>query len=337
MKGSGKTILVENSIRNFTSLPFDDGIYWLTIGQLNEDMLEQDLQSKIEILHESVNFFHKKTIAKHDKLDNLIFNLKYHFKEFPKSLIILDDVQSKKIFKFFQFEIPIVVTTPDKGVVPMELNRVKYVSTQIDNNGNILDMEESMALLKKCLPKINDDYLSRSVHLPNIMRSINGIPYFIPLVANYMTPFIGNYSNFNELYFNKLETIWEHLCFSIPTNIIDCATLLLEKSLNNIDPTLVDFFYDFAIFPEQVSFAVLEKLSGNDTIKTAENLTKLYQKSLVQFHPVVGLNGTPKGIMDKMFNIHDITISYLKKKLGKEELKVSSIQLKINLFSFFNH
>lgn len=322
LKGSGKTILVENSIRNFTNLPFDDGIYWLNIGQLSEDMFEQELRSKIEILHESVNFFHKKTIPKHDQLDNLLFNLKYHFKECPKSLIILDDVQSKEIFKFFQFEIPVLVTTPDKGVVPMELNRVKYVSTQIDNNGNILDMEESMALMKKCLPKIADEYLARSVYLPNIIRSINGIPYFLPLLANYMAPFIENHSYFNELYFANLEALWEQLSIAIPSNIIDCAELLLDKSFKNINPTLVDFFYDFAIFPEQVSFAVLDKLWGNDSIKTAQNLTQFYQKSLVQFHPMVGLNRTLKGITNKMFNVHDITITYLKNKLGKEEFKV---------------
>ncbi|OTF82095.1 WD repeat-containing 18-like protein, partial [Euroglyphus maynei] len=122
-KGSGKTVLAESSICQFDHSNLTDGIYWITVGNLtitdnqnidHEEMLRQELYNRLELLYESIEYFHQTNRSKPEKLDSLVLKLKLHFRDHPKSLLVLDDVQSREIFQYFQFAIPVVITTFDK-------------------------------------------------------------------------------------------------------------------------------------------------------------------------------------------------------------------------------
>ncbi|UXI22065.1 Glucose-6-phosphate 1-dehydrogenase [Sarcoptes scabiei] len=318
MRGSGKTVLAESTIRRLESLPFNDGVFWIPIGHINEDeMFQQTIYSKLEILHDSINFYFQQFRPKPDKLSLLQLDLKFHFNNHPHCLIVLDDVQNNETFKYFQFGVPILVTTFDKGLVPMELFNVRFVSTQRDD-GNILNMEESLILLKNCIStKFDYQYLSRSQFIPIILERVNGFPYCIPLIANYMIPFIENNHKFNEENFQNLERLWRTLSKLINDN--DWIDSLLDHTIESMDPKLLDCFYDFAIFSENVPIVVLQTLWDCDCLRIGQILQKLLQRSLIKTHYQLGEN--PK-FMDKLFNVHDITAKYLKKKLGRKELKM---------------
>ena len=79
---------------------------------------------------------------------------------------------------------------------------------------------------------------------------------------------------------------------------------------------LVDCFYDFGIFPEPVSFDALKIIWGTNKFITANYLEQLFQKSLIKKHTI---NQARTDITNQLFTVHDLTASYLMKKLKENK------------------
>ncbi|XP_075676256.1 uncharacterized protein LOC113796506 [Dermatophagoides pteronyssinus] len=327
-KGSGKTVLAESSLSRYDFSDLTDGIYWITIGNLtitdnenmdHEEMLRQELYHRLELLYESIEYFHKTNRPKPERLDNLVLKLNFHFNDHPKSLLVLDDVQSSEIFQYLKFNIPVVITTFNRSVIPNELENVRFVPT-VDSKGNVLSIDECYILLKKCINNSklsHESYSLENIHLSRLFESLAGFPYCIPLIANHFNLFLTDDFTKNETN-ERLEKLCKDLfeTLSSEKNSFPNLDKFLDKTLETMsDKKLVDCFYDFGIFPEPVSFDVLKIIWGTNKHMTANYLDQLSQRSLIIKH-------TSNVITSQLFTVHDLTASYLMRKLiEKEQLK----------------
>ena len=386
MGGSGKTVLVASTLRkqyDTDSNLFSDGIFWLNIGNLqpksdcySQSSLTNDISSinsmsdlnnqlllKMELLAEFVRpMYGEQLFPKFDQLDTAIHRLKRHFEKFKRSLLVLDDVWNMEVLERFQFGIPIVVTTRESTICPRHFIGVKEIPIVSQISGDVFSIDESLALLYKCLSNselVKMDHLKENIYVIEILKTFKGLPFCIPLISNCMEHWykLTEESSFGLQYKLMLENDNDDIdlkdkipCYSeweqLYKDVVKVGTLshteethkLVNQSILSLDDKLKDRLYDFVIFFDSVPFVVFQTLWSDLQSENAvmEVLMKLVAKSLiiktVSSKPLTANQNRASTFMlnSVFFSLHNITFNFLKSNLKPDEIKVriASICLK---------
>ena len=114
MVGSGKTLLAADSLNDeqLVHKCFPGGIFWVNIGKVDEARLLMKMQNLCHLLDEDGMYRTPKNLEESRDRLRILFSL-----EHPKALLVLDDVWSETVAKYFDVRARILVLTRNPATV----------------------------------------------------------------------------------------------------------------------------------------------------------------------------------------------------------------------------
>ena len=327
---------------------FSDGIFWLKI----EDINESQHKVKLDLLAEFLSTFYDVEEAKkfrNEQLKNVQFQIRYHFEHYRKSLLVLDDVHSEEILKLFSFNIPVLVTTRDEGIInTRNFTNVQKIAikTLSADDKDVWTMDEAIKLFNKCfetsqLETINSQFpISQNAHVHDILKDFNYIPYCIPLIFQTIETVYEDLQERLKLNHSKqdirddLDRNWSIL----RSNICKCSDFvekwekLSQSSIDSLPDKLKEAFLDFSIFCESVPEDVFKTFWCNQDcteLDVSNILAKLKQKSLIikMFTNTLGKRRRTS------YTVHDLTHQFFQHSSIKS---LSNIEVSFFFFLYHN-
>ncbi|KFM60978.1 Apoptotic protease-activating factor 1, partial [Stegodyphus mimosarum] len=175
MPGTGKSVLAAEAIRDNDIVEnyFPGGVYWLQIGNLNND--DNALWLKMKKLFTLLGI--EKELCPSESLSELTELFKKEIIEKNTLLLILDDVWSDTVIKAFDIGCPILVTTKDKSIMR---NLSQFCSPlEFCNDLLLQEARDLLSMYVKCepsqLPQTVDNIVSKTKGSPSILCLIGSM------------------------------------------------------------------------------------------------------------------------------------------------------------------
>ena len=113
MVGSGKTLLSAHSLKNETLVHscFPGGIFWVSVGKVDDAILLMKMQNLCHWLDTDGLYRTPKNLEESRDRLRILFSL-----EHPKSLLILDDVWSDDVLKYFDVKTKTLLITRNPSI-----------------------------------------------------------------------------------------------------------------------------------------------------------------------------------------------------------------------------
>lgn len=348
---------------------FSDGIFWLPIGELSNSSsdLTSQLLFKIEFLADMIRIQNNneqlfQSALHFHSIDIGITRLCEHFNSQSNSLLILDDVWTTNVVEYFnKLSIPILVTTRVRSICPVHFPNRKFISMITENSDNrMMNIDQSIELLYNCLKSeestssvsyinlIKLEHLQRNQFVRQLMGNWKGLPFAIPLIANSMSPcyrqlegtkFSKDFRNHDDNWndddiehspcFHDWKDLHQKIIFDKDYNFLNETNQLVRLSIESLNESQRDRFYDMAIFAEAIPYNVCRiiwhDLESEQSIK--ELLDLLISKSLIVRSVANSSSCLHSSLDDVYYSLHDITINFLRTELKSDDIKARHSKL----------
>ena len=113
MVGSGKTLLSAHALKNESLVHrcFPGGIFWISVGKVDDAVLLMKTQNLCHLLDTDGLYRTPRNLEESRDRLRILFSL-----EHPKSLLILDDVWSESVLKYFDVKTKILLITRNPSI-----------------------------------------------------------------------------------------------------------------------------------------------------------------------------------------------------------------------------
>ena len=319
MGGSGKTILAAESLRDATLLRqcFPSGVFWVTIGQVSDSHGRVD-QSKL--LTKMANLCMRidedqrpRPTNIEEAHDRLLEILMY---QYPRVLLVLDDVWSQVVSRWFAVGCRVLVTTRDRTVTDQaRIGENKRMFVSLDGG---LKVAEARCILSSWtgipvneLPKEANSIIAECESSPLAIAMIGALLQKDPKQSKWEY----YYHNLRD---RKLKRINRPIEYEYPA--LDAS---IAVSIEALDEDQRMRYTQLAVFEDDVvmSSEVLSVLWNDEPIVIEQEYMKDFvNKSLVRLVPEASKEHAS-------YLIHDLQLDYLK-EIGntKEELRTAHAQ-----------
>jgi apoptotic protease-activating factor len=314
MGGCGKTILAAESLRDPTLLRkcFPSGVFWVTIGQVSDDQKRIDqsrLLTKMANLCSRLDEVHRLPPTNieeaHDRLHDIFI------RQYPRSLLVLDDVWSQTVARWFAVRCRVLVTTRDRTVTDQaRIGDNKRIFVSIDSG---LKVSEARAVLSSWTG-ISDDQLPNEAN--TIISECDSSPLAIAMIGALLQkdPKQAKWEYYNQNLRNrKLHRIKRPIEYEYPA--LDAS---IGVSIEALAKDQQERYHQLAVFEDDANLSseVLAVLwNDSPMVIEEEYMSDFVNKSLVRRLP------SESDQECAMYAIHDLQLDYLK-EIGntKEQL-----------------
>ncbi|CAG0887252.1 unnamed protein product [Darwinula stevensoni] len=317
MTGSGKSVLATEVARDSQMISecFPDGIFWVKVGEVDQESLLAKMQLLYEKLdHESsrTNVLLPSIEFARGRLQRVLEN-QGDIGRRPstkKILLVLDDVWSAKVIHAFDIGCKVLVTTQDQSVINGAKDEGRAHFIQVTHG---LTVEESKELLARWVQNGNsaEDLPQEAEDIHDLCR---GSPMMLSLVGSMLAD--NQRSNKWMYMIDKLK----QKKLSLVTKQRDYGHLTVNDaiamSLENLKEDLQKKYQCLAVFMDDVCFSSesLAALWDMDPEEADEPGLILVRKSLLT-------REYDSRTDTHVYAIHDLQLNYLKSLIDEEELK----------------
>ncbi|XP_043281955.1 uncharacterized protein Dark isoform X2 [Venturia canescens] len=311
MKGFGKSCLTANTLKDTTLVKtlFTNKVYWIKFGY--ERLIDDEILIQLNFLYHQVRNTDPLSTNVHSEplKEQLIHSLKNHFgkPENCNSLLILDDVVSKKIIDVFDFHCKTLVITTDSDLLEGKKREI------IEMKDGFTE-EESVKLFAKVLQV---DVRELPPEAKKIHKECNGMPILIAMFAASFEDFQHDMQVNSERWRYYLDALRK----KDPSNrvmeqFLAKQEVIFEICINQLKNDVKNKYEALAIFSEGVNIMpeTLSILWGGERFAVEEQMVNLCHKSLAAKHWNADLKSY-------VYGVHDLLLCYLRKKLGPENLR----------------
>ncbi|XP_057317524.1 apoptotic protease-activating factor 1-like [Hydractinia symbiolongicarpus] len=309
MGGSGKTVLTADVLHDeeLVHTCFPGGIFWLTIGQVDEAKLLMKMQNLCSWLDPDKDYTISRNLEEsRDRLRILFAH------EHPRSLLVLDDLWSETDAKYFDVRVRTLVTT-------------RYLSVASKINGLVIKVSISESLNTLQSQQILANWTNLELNqLPPEANLIISECKGSPLAISMIGALLKGHGNRWDYYLKQLEhqktsKVKSKLAYQYHS-LYDA----LMVSFDHLTEELKKFYSMFAVFSENIliSISVLAVYWDLDDVEVEDILDELFERSLLRFDSSSG-----------KYSIHDIQLSFLKEKTERDKKLKGYHALLVDRFS----
>lgn len=291
MTGCGKTIMAIKILHdeNLVHSCFPDGVFWLSLGDVNETTLLRKLKNLCSL------------ITKEDQkpsfvtLNNACNYLKILFTENSHSLLILDDAYSGIGLKCLNIHTRILLTTTNYLIVD-QMNLFNKIKVPVPKSFSFKQCKQVVSKWMNC--QVSE--LPNEAH--HIMKEYQCYPLAIAMIGALMRSSKSNlsFSSLSEKENTSKETITNPLYSAIAT------------SLHRVPEKLRKKYRRLVIFEEDVgiSLIVLSKYWQLGIVETRIIMDELIERSLI----------VKKNSLSDLYYLHKIQLGFLKNNLSNKQI-----------------
>jgi apoptotic protease-activating factor len=317
MAGFGKTILAAEAIRDASLLQdvFPGGVHWLPVGQMvtkdgeiDQAKLLTRLQNLIVRLDERVN--------RPPNLEAATNTLqKILSEQYPRSLLVLDDVWSPEVAQAFSVRCCTMVTSRNSAVASMvqapHVIPVSITGGFSDDEGKLL-LAQWLNREPSALPKDAELIIEYCRGSPMVIALIGAILKKNPTSERKWKVIVEKLKNrhFHSIKLHASVNEWSYQHATLNASI--------ELSVESLPQHLQELFEMFSVFDYNtlVSSRALETIWSKDSLETEELLMELVGLSLVQKAPP-----SDEDSDYIVFIVHDIVLDYLHQNVPSNKQK----------------
>eukprot|EP00118_Oscarella_pearsei_P026209 m.309608 g.309608 ORF g.309608 m.309608 type:complete len:1260 (+) comp47090_c0_seq1:159-3938(+) len=303
MGGSGKTSLAAEALRDPKLLRqcFPSGVFWLTVGQMADERGQVD-QSKLLMKMNNLcsrldEEGTRSTSSNVEDAHNRLHNIFTH--QYPRSLLILDDVWSPVVARAFAIRACTLVTTRDRTVADqVRASRREYVSLDAGFTAHqaktVLSGWTGMSI--ENLPKEADEIIKESGSSPLAVSMIGALLQKDPSQKRWLYYL----KNLRDRKLSRIRRPSEYEYDNLDASIGISFDALDDKQQKHY--LMLSVFEDDAVFTSRVLGILWEV----DSMEVEEEYMKEFvDKSLVKR---VGVSESDY----VLYTIHDLQLDYLK-------------------------
>ncbi|KAK2715433.1 hypothetical protein QYM36_010146 [Artemia franciscana] len=308
MAGGGKSVIVNQALRSqklFNKI-FNQGVYWVTVGKIEPDAL----LTKMQQLCVRMNVDKQPSSC---EIAMEYLRKAFNRPEHRQTLVILDDVWSSDILRYFDVGCRLIVITKDLSVVdpftrrnePIEVNPFLTEAESIE----LFSLHLGIPIMEPDLSKAKD-----------IHKEACGSPMMIYMIGDLLAKSrnrksgADNWSKYAKALADRKQLSVKHTTDYQFSNPLDAIAMSFE-TLPREDQ---ERFRWFAVFMRDVNIPakVLATLWDIDTIDV-EDYMYIYIKS------TIAREMWDQATEQFIYGIHDFVLEYLKREVPTEEVKVS--------------
>lgn len=308
MAGVGKSVCVNQALRdpNLVLDHFPGGVFWLTIGQLDHDMLIGRIQTLCVRLAAADSTDPAAVASSSAQLpataelaaERLRRLLLMHDRQ--RALVVLDDVWNSDVVSVFDMGAPLLLVTRDQAVVDKVQDRVHKVEFQ-----DGFSWTESSELFARRLGVPSDMLPSEA---EDIHRRCRGSPMVISLLCAYLSEKRASrdsrnrwqycLNNMKDANYQKLKKKHSYEF----ANVMDAIGI----SVKSLDSDVYSSFEDLVVFQADVSIPcqVLCTYWSIELEEVENRMSELVKKALVQEHW-----DNERDTM--VYGVHDLIVDYM--------------------------
>ncbi|XP_069481884.1 apoptotic protease-activating factor 1-like [Ambystoma mexicanum] len=291
MAGSGKSVLAAEALRDPFLLEgrFPGGVHWVTVGKKDKAGLLMKLQNLLARLDLTGTFTHRPPLNLEEARDRLRLLLN---QQYPKCLLILDDVWDPWVLKAFDVQCRVLLTSRDRSVSSTVSGKTYFVEIQSG-----LSHEEALQVLSLF---VNLKVQDLPEHAHDIVRVCKGSPLVVSLVGALLRDFPNRWDYYvKQLQKKQFKRIRKSSSYDYEA--LDEA---MSISVDMLRDELKEYYKDLSVIKKdmKVPTQVLCLLWDMETEEVEDILQEFVNKSLL----FCDRNGK-----SFMYYLHDLQLDFL--------------------------
>lgn len=288
MAGSGKSVLAAEALRDYSLLEdrFPGGVHWVPVGKQDKAGLLMKLQNVLARLDPGVPRPPLNLEEARDRLRLLLLH------QYPKCLLILDDVWDPWVLKAFDVQCRVLVTSRDSSVASTVSGKTFLVPME-----SSLTHEEGIEVLSRY---VNLEAKDLPEHAHDIVRECKGSPLVVSLVGALLRDFPNRW----EYYVRQLRRKQFKRIRKSSSYDYEALDEAMSISVDMLSEDLKSFYKDLSVIKKdmKVPTQVLSLLWDMETEEVEEMLQEFVNKSLL----FCDRNGKTF-----MYYLHDLQLDFL--------------------------
>ncbi|XP_015776356.1 PREDICTED: apoptotic protease-activating factor 1-like [Acropora digitifera] len=292
MAGCGKTVLGSEALRDIILLEecFPGGVHWIRIGPVDQSKLLMRMQNLCARLDSDHSRQPPRNLEEAKDRLRVLFAHQY-----PRSLLILDDLWHSSNVKYFDIRCRILVTSRDAGIA----NFVGGSKAKVCICEGFTENESLQILAQWTKQPVNN----LPEEAKEIFKLTNGSPLAISMIGALLRDHPKRWSYYvkllNKRNVSKLKPKFE---YEYPT-----LSEAIRMSINSLDDELRALYDDFVLFDEdpKVPAQVLCILWEEEFEVVEDWMEELVNKSLAK------RNVKSEDVTETFYSIHNLQLTFL--------------------------
>ncbi|XP_053572985.1 apoptotic protease-activating factor 1 isoform X2 [Bombina bombina] len=291
MAGCGKSVLAAEALRDHHILKdcFPGGVHWVSIGKQDKAGLLMKLQNLCTRLDQDFKYLQRPPLNIEEARDRLRVLV---MRNFPRSLLILDDIWDSWVLKSFDIQGRVLVTSRDRSVTD-SVSGNKYV-VPVDS-----ELEESKGLeILSCFSNTKVEQLPKEAG--SIVKESKGSPLVVSLIGALLRDFPNRWSFYlKQLRRKQFKRIRKSSSYDYEA--LDEA---MSISVDALPEKLQEYYKDFSVLEKDVKVPtqVFCQLWNMDQEDVEDMLQEFVNKSLLY----CDRNGK-----SFLYYLHDLQLDFL--------------------------
>ncbi|XP_066922573.1 apoptotic protease-activating factor 1-like [Clytia hemisphaerica] len=301
MAGSGKTLLASDGLNNepLVHRCFPGGIFWVNVGKVDNARLLMKMQNLCHWLDNDGLYRTPKNVEEARDRLRILFSL-----EHPKSLLVLDDVWSDNVLKYFDVRCRTLLITRNPAIANTLSGNI--INVQIKETLTFSQSQQVLALWTnmeiKDLPEESN----------SIINQCQGSPLAISMIGALLKGHKNRWSYYvKQLDEQKISKVKSKLSYDY-TSLYDAFAV----SFNDLSDELQEHFEKLSIFNESIGIPVetLSILWDCDEVETEDMMDELIGRSLVTSN-----TSNEDDEKKTCYFVHDIQLGFIKEKMTEKK------------------
>ena len=304
MAGCGKTILAADALNNeqLIHIYFPGGIFWVVIGKVDKMKLLMKMQNLCSRLDHDSHHNPKNLEEARDRLRTLFAN------EYPRCLLVLDDLWSESDMKYFDVRVRTLVTTRYSAIA----DKIHSLKIKVPLSES-LTVKQSQHILAQW---VNSDVSQLPPEANLIINECKCYPLAISMIGALLRCHSSRWSYYlSQLQEKKTSKLRSKLSYQY-LSLYDAFAISFDDIPNN----LKDLYKMFCIFDEDVAIPleVLTIFWGLDEVETEDIMDELIERSLAHLNTCTSY---------RSYSVHNIQLSFLKEFASRDNTMIEYHQL----------